>query len=171
MSKPPLNPDKTAAGIALDPQTLERVVPESRRPDGSVRKQLKIRPGFTPQEDVKRFRGTKQAQMDQNALPKGHIIGWVPPSSASSASKPLSKSAKKNAKRKEKRTQEKVAEVQNTPVPDSWEDDEDEEGDKDAAVPAAETDATKTPPELSNIPDSADATSDLVDELEKLNVK
>ncbi|KAJ2931659.1 hypothetical protein H1R20_g5443, partial [Candolleomyces eurysporus] len=171
MSKPPLNPEKTVAGISLDPQTLERVVPESRRPDGSVRKQLKIRPGFTPQEDVKRFRGTKQAQMDQNALPKGHIIGWVPPSSASSASKPLSKSAKKNAKRKEKRAQEKVAEVQNAPVPDSWEDDEDEEGDKGAAAPAAEADAPKTPPESPNKSDSADATSDLVDQLEKLDVK
>ncbi|KAF9006449.1 hypothetical protein BDQ17DRAFT_1171441, partial [Cyathus striatus] len=82
MSKPPINPDKSVAGIALDPQTLERVIPESRRPDGSVRKQIKIRPGFTPQEDVKRFRGTKQAQMDATTLPKGHIIGWAPPSSA-----------------------------------------------------------------------------------------
>lgn len=34
MSLPPINPDKTAAGIALDPRTLERVIPESRRPDG-----------------------------------------------------------------------------------------------------------------------------------------
>ncbi|KAF9534845.1 hypothetical protein CPB83DRAFT_737395, partial [Crepidotus variabilis] len=79
MSRPPINPDKSAAGIAVDPITLERVIPESRRADGSVRKQLKIRPGFTPQEDVRRFRGTKQAQMDANSLPKGHIIGWAPP--------------------------------------------------------------------------------------------
>ncbi|TFK75980.1 hypothetical protein BDN72DRAFT_831416 [Pluteus cervinus] len=135
MSRPPINPDKTLSGIALDPQTLQRVIPESKRPDGSVRKEIKIRPGFTPQEDVRRFRGTKQAQMDANTLPKGHIIGWAPPPSstpASSTSKPLSKSAKKNAKRKEKREEKKV-------VPDDWEDDapgdkNDEIGDTEKAA-------------------------------------
>ncbi|KAJ7498990.1 hypothetical protein FB451DRAFT_19562 [Mycena latifolia] len=121
MSLPPINPTKTAAGIALDPQTLERVIPESRRPDGTVRKQIKIRPGFTPQEDVRRFRGTKQAQQDANALPKGHIIGWAPPPSSQasgSTAKPLSKSAKKNAKRREKK-EEKKEEA----VAENWEDD------------------------------------------------
>ncbi|KZV75448.1 hypothetical protein PENSPDRAFT_600146, partial [Peniophora sp. CONT] len=58
---PPLNPDKSAAGIAVDPRSLDRVIPETKRADGSVRKERKIRPGFTPQEDVQRFRGTKQS--------------------------------------------------------------------------------------------------------------
>ncbi|KAG5641402.1 hypothetical protein DXG03_005338 [Asterophora parasitica] len=123
MSRPPINPDKTVAGIALDPQTLERVIPESRRPDGTVRKQIKIRPGFTPQEDVRKFRGTRQAQMDANALPKGHIIGWAPPpqstAAASGSAKPLSKAAKKNAKRREKKAEQ-------ASVPDDWEDDDEE---------------------------------------------
>ncbi|EIN10696.1 hypothetical protein PUNSTDRAFT_64750 [Punctularia strigosozonata HHB-11173 SS5] len=123
MSKPDIIPQTTSAGIAVDPRTLERVVPESRRADGSVRKERKIRPGFTPQEDVSRFRGSRQAQMDRNALPKGHIIGWVPPSADSQPVKTgLSKSAKKNEKRKEKRkeaAQKKVAE--------SWEDDDDDD--------------------------------------------
>ena len=35
MSKPPLFPEQTASGIAVDPRTLDRVVPESRRADGS----------------------------------------------------------------------------------------------------------------------------------------
>lgn len=35
MSKPAINPETTVAGIAVDPRTLERVIPESRRPDGS----------------------------------------------------------------------------------------------------------------------------------------
>ncbi|KAI0773953.1 hypothetical protein C8Q74DRAFT_1172296, partial [Fomes fomentarius] len=78
MSKPPIIPETSAAGIAVDPRTLERVIPESRRPDGSLRKQIKIRPGYTPQEDVRRFRGTRQAQMDSSQLPKGHVIGWTP---------------------------------------------------------------------------------------------
>lgn len=35
MSKPAIIPDTSVAGIAVDPRTLERVIPESRRPDGS----------------------------------------------------------------------------------------------------------------------------------------
>ena len=113
--------------------------------------------------------------MDASALPKGHIIGWVHPTSASSSSKSLSKSAKKNAKRKEKRAQDKVAEVQ-APVPDNWDDDEDEdvEGSKDkgAATPAADTgDAAQTPLEFPNKSENTDANDGLVDKLEKLNVK
>ncbi|KAI0700701.1 hypothetical protein BC835DRAFT_1211761, partial [Cytidiella melzeri] len=79
MSKPDLFPSPSTAGITVNPRTLERVIPESRRSDGTVRREIKIRPGFTPQEDVSRFRGTRQKQMDTTALPKGHIIGWAPP--------------------------------------------------------------------------------------------
>ncbi|KAL0577705.1 hypothetical protein V5O48_004254 [Marasmius crinis-equi] len=122
MSRPPIDPSKTSAGIIVDPQTLDRVVPESKRADGSVRKEIRIRPGFTPQEDVKRFRGTRQAQMDANALPKGHIVGWAPPTKEDTSNKPMSKSAKKNAKRKEKKEEKKMAVVK-----DSWEDDDEED--------------------------------------------
>ncbi|KDR83815.1 hypothetical protein GALMADRAFT_262184 [Galerina marginata CBS 339.88] len=173
MSRPPIDPEKTVAGIALDPQTLERVIPESRRPDGTVRKQIKIRPGFTPQEDVRRFRGTKQAQMDSNELPKGHIIGWAPPptstaASSSNGAKPLSKSAKKNAKRKEKREKEK------TDVPDNWEDDEDDS--KAASTTSAAKDNVGTTATESSILDkpileNEDTTTELAGQLDKLDVK
>ncbi|ETW84366.1 hypothetical protein HETIRDRAFT_243245, partial [Heterobasidion irregulare TC 32-1] len=121
MSKPPLHPKQSTAGIAVDPRTLERVIPESRRPDGTVRKQIRIRPGYTPQEDVQRFRGTRQQALDSRALPIGHIIGWTPPPSTPQrdASKLTTKSAKKNEKRKEKR-KEKREEV----VRESWDSDE-----------------------------------------------
>ncbi|KAH8830802.1 hypothetical protein DL96DRAFT_1594359 [Flagelloscypha sp. PMI_526] len=146
MSLPPINPDKTLAGITVDPLTLNRVIPESRRADGSVRKELKIRPGFTPQEDVKRFRGTRQAQMDASALPKGHIIGWVAPTPAVPASsKPTSKSAKKNAKRKEKREDQKKQ-----IIAENWEDDDEEDVkpvEKGETPPApTKTPSTPTPP-------------------------
>ncbi|PVG03486.1 hypothetical protein CPB86DRAFT_779200 [Serendipita vermifera] len=85
MSLPDLNPETTAAGIAVDPRTQERVVPATRRADGSVRKELKIRPGFTPQEDQTRFRGSRQQAAEKNTLPKGHILGWVAPSSEAKA--------------------------------------------------------------------------------------
>ncbi|KZT36813.1 hypothetical protein SISSUDRAFT_1006943, partial [Sistotremastrum suecicum HHB10207 ss-3] len=130
MSLPPINPDRTASGIIVDPRTLDRVVPPTKRADGSVRKEIKIRPGFTPQEDVSRFRGTRQQQFERTQLPKGHILGWVPPSSETNPKKkaettgpsgaPLSKSAKKREKAKEKKKEEKERIIK-----DSWEDDDD----------------------------------------------
>ncbi|KZP32884.1 hypothetical protein FIBSPDRAFT_924893 [Athelia psychrophila] len=130
---PPLTPDKSLAGIAVDPRSLDRVIPESKRPDGTLRKQIKIRPGYTPQEDVRRFRGTKQAQMDQIALPKGHIIGWTPPPTSSApkakqASTTTSMSGEalsKNAKKRQKQREKKVESVK-----DNWDDDDEEEGEK-----------------------------------------
>ncbi|KAG6857367.1 hypothetical protein H0H87_005670 [Tephrocybe sp. NHM501043] len=167
MSRPPVNPDKSVAGIAVDPLTLERVIPESKRSDGTVRKQIKIRPGFTPQEDVRRFRGTRQAQMDANALPKGHIIGWAPPPQAASASdvKPLSKAAKKNAKRREKKQEAKKEEV-----PDNWDDDEAEDA---QAAPTKSTKESKTASSTQSpgSQDASAATEELSNKLGKLEVK
>ncbi|KAG9219083.1 hypothetical protein CCMSSC00406_0001493 [Pleurotus cornucopiae] len=179
MARPPVNPEKSVAGIAVDPYTLDRVIPESRRPDGTVRKQLKIRPGFTPQEDVRRFRGTRQAEMDARALPKGHIVGWVPPSNSGPSSKgggnsanafpalskavngaiadrekPLSKSAKKNAKRKEKREDKKADGA--AAVKDSWEDDDDQVSETKETKPVPdvkETSASDERPEISSLED------------------
>jgi len=128
---PPINPDKSVAGIAVDPRTLERVIPASKRADGSVRKELKVRPGFTPQEDVSRFRGTRQVDADRRVLPKGHIIGWVPPTPGESSSTTAkSKAAKKNEKRKEKRKEKKAVE-KDEPVPDNWDEDSESEGKKE----------------------------------------
>ncbi|KAG6890273.1 hypothetical protein C0992_002539 [Termitomyces sp. T32_za158] len=164
MSRPPLNPEQSTAGITVDPLTLERVIPESKRSDGTVRKQIKIRPGFTPQEDVRRFRGTRQAQMDANALPKGHIIGWVPPSQpAASDGKPMSKAAKKNAKRREAKKEAKKEDV-----PENWDDDE--------ASDAKAVERKATPTQSSSIQspasnDASTSTQELTAKLEKLEVK
>ncbi|CAE6437312.1 unnamed protein product [Rhizoctonia solani] len=140
MSLPPLNPEQTPSGISVDPRTLDRVVASTRRADGSVRKELKIRPGFTPQEDVSRFRGSRQQQADRNALPKGHIMGWVAPSSetkpkpkpgslaaaaaaAAADTTGMTKAQKKNAKRAEKRAEKRTQPVE---VKENWDDDDDE---------------------------------------------
>ncbi|KIM90721.1 hypothetical protein PILCRDRAFT_811182 [Piloderma croceum F 1598] len=140
MSLPPINPDKTLSGIAVDPKTLDRVIPESRRPDGSVRKEIRIRPGYTPQEDVRRFRGTKQAQMDTNVLPKGHIIGWSPPPAATkpgagSGSAPLSKNAKKRQKQKEKKAEA---------IKDNWKDEDERVKGEEEATSTKKTASTSS---------------------------
>ncbi|KAL5487938.1 hypothetical protein ACEPAI_6046 [Sanghuangporus weigelae] len=153
MSKPDISPKTSAAGIAVDPKTLERVIPETKRPDGSVRKQLRVRPGFTPQEDVSRFRGTRQQQHDRNQLPKGHILGWIAPSSSeqrnkkglsasesasslgtdggekpTAAAAAMTKSAAKNAKRRAKKQAEKEKAIR-----EAWDEDSEDEKEKEKA--------------------------------------
>ncbi|WVW85820.1 hypothetical protein I302_107858 [Kwoniella bestiolae CBS 10118] len=130
MSLPPLNPERTASGIIVDPQTLERVIPQSKRKDGTVRKEQKVRPGFTPQEDVGRFRSSRQAAEDARAnsrptIPGSNRLG--PQASKSKeenvfASEPREKTKAqiKNEKRREKR-REKVAV--------SWDEDDDDDED------------------------------------------
>jgi len=108
--------------------------------------------------------------MDANALPKGHIIGWVPPSSAP---KPLSKSAKKNAKRKEKREEKKNSAVDTT-VRDNWEDDDEEE---QPVVPQTlDTDLTSKGPSsepVADKPNAIDSTAiyRLATDIHKLNLE
>ncbi|GAA5900868.1 hypothetical protein JCM8208_004631 [Rhodotorula glutinis] len=45
----------SASGIALSPSG-DRIVPASVRSDGSIRKERKVRPGYTPVEDIARYR-------------------------------------------------------------------------------------------------------------------
>lgn len=141
----------------------------------SVRKEIKIRPGFTPQEDVSRFRGTRQKQQDATALPKGHIIGWAPPPKAAAPANSaagLSKSAKKNAKRKEKREAQKTD--TDAKVKDNWEDDDEEEGEQGAGAANANKPTAKTQESQAAKPnDEADtqATDALTKKLEELDVR
>ena len=134
----------------------------------SVRKQIKIRPGFTPQEDVKRFRGTRQTQMDANSLPKGHVIGWVPPAAntvtVAAPKANLSKAAKKNEKRKEKRKEKREAEK----VKDSWEDED--EGDEEKPE-ASQADGETAQKSASGAPSSESIVDNLTQTLEKLDVR
>ncbi|WVN85814.1 uncharacterized protein L203_100965 [Cryptococcus depauperatus CBS 7841] len=64
MAPAPLSSLKNVSGIVVDPATRERIVPESKRADGSVRKQIRVRPGFTPSEDVGLFRSARRAARD-----------------------------------------------------------------------------------------------------------
>jgi partner of Y14 and mago protein len=144
-----------------------------------VRKERKIRPGFTPQEDVARFRSTRQQAVDARALPKGHVPGWAPPGAAAPEKRePQSKSAKKNEKRKEKR-KEKRQEV----VRESWDSEDDEEAGATPAnketVPAQAADTTPSPqsqhtqkvehtgPKIASTESGVDA---VADKLNKLSV-
>ncbi|CAG8505682.1 11234_t:CDS:2 [Diversispora eburnea] len=45
------NKNITPAGIIVT-ETNNRIIPATRRPDGSLRKERRVRPGFIPQEDI-----------------------------------------------------------------------------------------------------------------------
>lgn len=91
------------ANLSNDPNVgVERVIAPSRRPDGSLRKEIRIRAGYTPQDEVAIYQ-PKGAQ-----LRKGPDVppGYDP---ALASTKPKTKAAKKNEKRKEKKQQVSTA--------------------------------------------------------------
>ncbi|GAA5843246.1 hypothetical protein JCM11251_002260 [Rhodosporidiobolus azoricus] len=80
MSRPSMNlvfPDRTTSGISKNADG-ERVVAQSRRADGSVRKELKIRPGFTPQEDVALYRSRGAVEAERRQAVRGVVPGLRP---------------------------------------------------------------------------------------------
>ncbi|KAK3279121.1 hypothetical protein CYMTET_12978 [Cymbomonas tetramitiformis] len=82
-----------------NPEVPERMVAASQRPDGTWRKERKIRAGYIPQDEVARYesKGT-QWRKDMPTVPPG-----CAPEDPAGKTAGLSKSAKKNAKRKQKK--------------------------------------------------------------------
>lgn len=85
------------AGIATS-ASGERHIPSSVRPDGSVRKEIRVRPGYRPPEDVELYKNrTAEAYKNRG---KGGVPGADPVGAAPDAS---SAATNKNAKRREAR--------------------------------------------------------------------
>ncbi|KAL5210081.1 hypothetical protein ABZP36_005704 [Zizania latifolia] len=80
------------------PKEGERIIPPSRRPDGTLRKAIRIRAGYVPQEEVAIYQ-SRGAQMRRTGpdVPPGY--------DPSLDAKPKTKAAKRNERRKEKRQQ------------------------------------------------------------------
>jgi hypothetical protein len=117
----------------------------------SLRKERKIRPGYSPAEDALKFKSTRMQDAESKALPKGAVVGRPAPSAASVAiaNAHLTAAARKNAKRKEKRKaggdEEADGKVEVAP-PDDWDADDPDEA-KPATVPTAAEDETAHDPE------------------------
>jgi len=105
----------TKAGITTD-ENGERVIPASVRADGSVRKELRIRPGYIPPEDVEVYKN-RSAQAFRNRG-KGGVPGAQFVQSTTPA--PGTAAANKNAKRREA-ARKKAAEAAATKTENSAE--------------------------------------------------
>lgn len=90
------------SGILTTP-TGDRHIPQSTRADGSLRKEIKIRPGYRPPEDVEVYKNrTAEAWKTRGS-------GGIPGAEGLKGSEDGRSSAGKNAKRREARKRAKAA--------------------------------------------------------------
>ncbi|KAK3354965.1 hypothetical protein B0H65DRAFT_413994 [Neurospora tetraspora] len=95
----------TNSGIITD-KNGERVIPESKRADGSTRKAIKVRPGYRPPEDVEVYKNRTAEGFRQRG--KGPVPG-AEGLKEDKSDQQSSAAANKNAKRREARKKAKAA--------------------------------------------------------------
>lgn len=93
----------TKSGIFTS-ETGERHIPSSLRPDGSQRKEIKIRPGYKPPEDVEVYKNRTAESW------KSRGSSGVPGAATVDTVSGDSKTSNKNAKRREARKKAKASE-------------------------------------------------------------
>ncbi|KAE8148066.1 hypothetical protein BDV25DRAFT_23241 [Aspergillus avenaceus] len=112
------------SGITVDATTGERFIPSSLRADGSKRREIRVRPGYRPPEDVELYKN-RAAEAWKNRGKTG-VPGADPIKSESeTGSKATSAASNKNAKRREakkkaKATQDGSTEGRNVTDIDNW---------------------------------------------------
>lgn len=107
------------SGITTDAQTGERYIPSSVRADGSMRKEIRVRPGYRPPEDVELYKNRAAAAWKTRA--KGGVPGAEPLSSEDDKNKTAAKTgttaaSNKNAKRREAKRNAKETGETGTPT-------------------------------------------------------
>ncbi|CDY19363.1 BnaC05g08720D [Brassica napus] len=90
---------KQMAELSKNLKEGERIVEPSRRPDGTLRKPIRIRAGYVPQDEVVIYQS-------KGSLMKKELASQGPPGyEPDPTPKPKTKAAKKNERKKEKRLQ------------------------------------------------------------------
>ncbi|KUL85098.1 hypothetical protein ZTR_08317 [Talaromyces verruculosus] len=95
----------TSSGIVVDATTGQRHVPSSTRADGTKRKEIRIRPGYQPPEDVQKYKNRSAEAW------KNRGSGGVPGAEAVVSTQQVGSAASnKNAKRREAKKKAKAEE-------------------------------------------------------------
>ncbi|GMJ12650.1 partner of Y14-MAGO [Hibiscus trionum] len=110
---------KKMTELGITPKEVERIIAPTRRPDGTLRKPIRIRPGYVPQEEVAIYE-SKGALWKKEMASQVGPPGYDPPMDT----KPKTKSAKRNERKKEKRIQAALGKEKN---PEAVADDETKE--------------------------------------------
>ncbi|MCJ1357439.1 MAG: hypothetical protein MMC33_007435 [Icmadophila ericetorum] len=95
----------TKSGI-ITTETGERHIPSSVRPDGSKRKEIKIRPGYKPPEDVEVYKNRTAETWKTRSV--GGVPGAAPVETDKTTNGAGTTVANKNAKRREARKKAKA---------------------------------------------------------------
>ncbi|MCJ1253572.1 hypothetical protein MMC24_001384 [Lignoscripta atroalba] len=112
----PSTTDSTTKSGIITSETGERHIPSSVRSDGSKRKEIKIRPGYKPPEDVEVYRNrTSEAWKTRGS-------GGVPGAAGIEDDLPNgdAKGSNKNAKRREARKKAKASDEAHGEQPNSF---------------------------------------------------
>jgi partner of Y14 and mago len=97
----------SSAGIVIDATTGERHVPSSTRADGSKRREIRIRPGYLPPEDVEVYKNrTAEAWKNRGS---GGVPGAEGLERGGTSVRGGASASDKNAKRREARRRAKEA--------------------------------------------------------------
>ncbi|KAL8455978.1 hypothetical protein Emag_000221 [Eimeria magna] len=69
----------TGETYVVNVATGEKMIPGSMRPDGTLRKPIKVRPGYIPMEERRAFRTRQQLSRDEHAAHVGTSIPGLTP--------------------------------------------------------------------------------------------
>lgn len=102
----PTTDSASSSGIVVDKVTGQRHVPPSTRADGTKRKEIRIRPGYQPPEDVKKYKNPSAEAWKSRG--SGGVPGAEPVSSSTSSTTASNKNAKRREARKKAKAEEEA---------------------------------------------------------------
>ncbi|KAL8272570.1 hypothetical protein Esti_003459 [Eimeria stiedai] len=89
----------TGETYVVNVATGEKVIPGSMRPDGTLRKPIKVRPGYTPVEERRTFRTRQQLSREEHAAHVGTSIPGLTPVESGGPPKSMGSSKPRNRKK------------------------------------------------------------------------